>query len=587
MSQAKGSSQASKGRHLKNALEYILNPEKTEMGTLIGGSHVLPDADFAFEKMLETKRSMEEKFGRKKTEGRQGYHFVLSFSPKDNVTPEMVMEITKKFIETYIPDYESVYAVHTDKEHLHSHVVFNSVNMINGLKYHYKNGDWAKIIQPITNRLCEEYGLSTIELEDWDKQKESSKNQNYNDSKTQKEKLEKPKKSKPELIQEDINECLGIVKSRQEFDLEMQKRGYEVHRKGATGNDLVHTAVLPPGGEGRRRLNEKQEKILKSLPEMDMAVKKTKRKQKTQKSVKVKHEEKKETKKAVMAVEDSVRASSDIKNNVRDKMDKDGIDIDNSEEHKTEPFIFTDTSEHTEENKQITHFAPFIKSAKIKSAKAGKVNKREDKTYVPVPKKQTVIIVKSMTAAFILDDYGKRRRGKYYREYVKFDVIQKKVKYLHGNRINTMDQLENRLTELYSLRKKLTDRKREIFKDRKKYAKVFRMFKTLEQLRIPVKLYQDGDHTFSKEYEQMKEILAELRKSGMTTDEVKDRYNEFKERLSSIGKLEHMLQKEVKLCEEIKRESIESIQKQIGKQRQQDHVAEQRKGKGKIKNRTR
>lgn len=561
---------------MKNALEYILNPEKTEMGTLTGGNHILPDADFAFEKMLETKKTMEEKYGRKKTEGRQGYHYVLSFSPKDNVTPEMAMEITKKFIEAHIPDYESVYAVHTDKKHLHSHVVFNSVSMVNGLKYHYKNGDWAKIIQPITNRLCEEYGLSTIKLEDWDdKKKEPSKNQNYSEwqaqaeSEAESEKQGKPKKPKPELVQEDIWECLNLAESRQEFDLEMQKRGYEVNRKGTTGADLKHTSVLPPGGKQNKRLKEEQEKILKSLPET-----KKKKIKKKQHRVNEKQEKKnyadddKETMNENTV--DMPVSFEENKNNVRDKMDKDGMDIEENKEQK-------------EEKHHKIHPAPFIRSAKmkpVKSANAEKISERADETCSFVPKKETVLVVRTMTAAFILDDYSKRRKGKYYHEYVKFDTIQKKVKYLHGNHISTMKQLEKRLEELYSLREKLADRKKEIFRERRKYVKIFRFYETLEKLRIPAQLYCDGDQTFSGEYEQLKNTLAELKKSGMTVEGIKKQYDSFREKLSSMGKTEYMLQKEIKLCEDIKQESIQK-QRQI--QKQKEYIAKQEKSRSKEK----
>ena len=61
-------------RHLKHALSYILNPDKTEGGIWTGGS-ITPDPSEALRIMLDTK----EEFG--KTYGRQGYHFVISFSP--------------------------------------------------------------------------------------------------------------------------------------------------------------------------------------------------------------------------------------------------------------------------------------------------------------------------------------------------------------------------------------------------------------------------------------------------------------------------------------------------------------------------
>ena len=66
MSQAKGTSQQAMGKHLKNSLEYILKSEKTRMGTLIGGNHILPDPEYAFKQMLKTKKSMEEKYGNQK-----------------------------------------------------------------------------------------------------------------------------------------------------------------------------------------------------------------------------------------------------------------------------------------------------------------------------------------------------------------------------------------------------------------------------------------------------------------------------------------------------------------------------------------
>lgn len=66
--------------HLKNAIEYIQNPDKTEECVLVGSINCLPDT--AFEQMLETKKLYH------KTGKRQGYHIILSFSPEEVVTPE-------------------------------------------------------------------------------------------------------------------------------------------------------------------------------------------------------------------------------------------------------------------------------------------------------------------------------------------------------------------------------------------------------------------------------------------------------------------------------------------------------------------
>ena len=80
--------------------------------------------------------------------------------------PQTMYQLTQEFIEEYLGDrYKALFAVHVDKGHLHSHIIFNSVSMIDGYKYQYTKGDWKNIIQPITKRPCEKYGWSVIPAE--------------------------------------------------------------------------------------------------------------------------------------------------------------------------------------------------------------------------------------------------------------------------------------------------------------------------------------------------------------------------------------------------------------------------------------
>lgn len=520
MSQAKGKSQASKGKHLKNSLEYILNPEKTEKGTLIGGNHILPDADFAFEKMLETKRIMDERFGYKKMEGRQGYHFVLSFSPKDDVTPEMAMEITERFIKNYIPDYESVYAVHTDRQHLHSHIVFNSVNLINGQKYRYENGDWAKIIQPITNRLCKEYGLSIIELEDYDKSK---------------------KKGITQLIQEDVEECLKKVKSRTQFDHEMEKRGYTVKRKGARGQDLKNVTVIPPKTGKKEpkghRLKGEQKKIFDSLPE-HFKENKTEKKKKT--------EEKAQDKtKKILSKQATGLLLSQIDNKKKKKEDKGGADWEEDRMDKDGIGEETEQESYQEENYRNWQYEDH-----------NFTSPKKEKVFYHVKFKQTKVTV-DMAGRYLIRDLRYRRNGRYYQEYVKFDLTRKKIKYLHNHSIRTMEDLQNRKVALQKAAEKLESKKIMLWKERYPYKKLFDCYKRLEALRIPVQLYRDGDTTFQGEYEEMRKLIDKIHKSGMKPEELKALYERIHGQLSEIGQLEHELKKEMALCEAIENDSIQ------------------------------
>ena len=144
--------------HLKNALEYIQNPDKTEGCVLVGGINCLPDT--AFEQMEETKNIFH------KTGKRQGYHVIISFSPEEEVTAEQAMYVLEHFAKDVLgDDYEAVYAVHTDREHMHGHLIWNSVSMTTGKKYNSPKGNWKNHLQPITNKYCDELGLSIMPAE--------------------------------------------------------------------------------------------------------------------------------------------------------------------------------------------------------------------------------------------------------------------------------------------------------------------------------------------------------------------------------------------------------------------------------------
>ncbi|WP_051684868.1 relaxase/mobilization nuclease domain-containing protein [Clostridium sp. KNHs205] len=198
--------------HLKHALDYIMNESKTESGVLVGGWNCVPK--FAFEQMVGTK----ELYG--KMGGRQGYHFVISCPPGEG-TPEQLLELMREFAQKFLgDDFEAVYSIHSDKEHCHGHLVFNSVNMDTGKKYEYKKGDWKHQIQPITNRLCEKYGLSIMPAE------YSKHPVNMNRKQWEKE------RSWGEFIEDDVKYCRGVAGDYEHFLYLLEELGY-VLKQGA------------------------------------------------------------------------------------------------------------------------------------------------------------------------------------------------------------------------------------------------------------------------------------------------------------------------------------------------------------------
>lgn len=199
--------------HLKNALEYIQNPDKTEECVLVGGINCLPDT--AFEQMEETKNIFH------KTGKRQGYHVIISFSLEEKVTAEQAMYVLEHFAKDVLSDdYEAVYAVHTDREHMHGHLIWNSVSMTIGKKYNSPKSNWKNHLQPITNKYCDELGLSIMPAE-------YSKNpKNISRDKWEKE------MSMKEIILRDAKMCAYAAGNVEHFKYLMKRLGY-VFKKDA------------------------------------------------------------------------------------------------------------------------------------------------------------------------------------------------------------------------------------------------------------------------------------------------------------------------------------------------------------------
>ena len=216
------------GRHLKKAIDYVMNPEKTQDGRLVGAMNC--QVDYAFEQMKQTKKNFN------KLDKRQGYHIILSFV-EDEIDPDKAYEITRRFVEEYLGErYETVFCVHDNTDHIHSHTIFNSVSFLDGKKYRYEKGDWAKEIQVIINRLCEEYGLSTIDIEMNGEEKRNYDWKEYRDGKV----------VWSDMIARDLDACILQACSYEQFLELLKGKGYEI-KQGK------YLAVRPQGMTRFRR----------------------------------------------------------------------------------------------------------------------------------------------------------------------------------------------------------------------------------------------------------------------------------------------------------------------------------------------
>ena len=140
---------------LEEAIDYAMNRDKTERSVFEDSIGCV--CETAYQDMVETKKRYH------KMDGVQGYHLVQSFA-KGEVTPELAHQIGMELAERLLQrKYEAVITTHLNTEHYHNHIVFNSVSMEDGKKYHSNSRSYYEDVRKASDALCLKYGLSVIE----------------------------------------------------------------------------------------------------------------------------------------------------------------------------------------------------------------------------------------------------------------------------------------------------------------------------------------------------------------------------------------------------------------------------------------
>lgn len=147
---------------LSSALKYITDPQKTNNGELVSGQNIIIPSN-AYDEMLLTREMAILAGNQPKENERFGFHFVQSFSPEDNLTPEQVHEIGLKTMKAYLGESaEFVIATHTDKEHLHNHIILNATNP-KTLKKFQQSKSQLEELKEISDVISKEYGCKIID----------------------------------------------------------------------------------------------------------------------------------------------------------------------------------------------------------------------------------------------------------------------------------------------------------------------------------------------------------------------------------------------------------------------------------------
>lgn len=210
---------------MRNVLEYVLRDEKVKEGYVeISGPYSGESINYdeVYQSWLAEKRLWD------KDTGRMYSHNIISFHKDEQVTPEQVLEIGKEFSERFFSGHQYVIGVHRDKDHLHCHIVTNSVSYLDGMKLHQTKRD-LEHQKEFTNNLCLERGLTIAE-----------KGHHFDGSVFEQGEITAWSKDKYNLLLNDtkksfVAECaIAIMEvvpqstSREEFISGMEERGWSV-----------------------------------------------------------------------------------------------------------------------------------------------------------------------------------------------------------------------------------------------------------------------------------------------------------------------------------------------------------------------
>ncbi|SHH59899.1 relaxase/mobilization nuclease domain-containing protein [Sporanaerobacter acetigenes] len=196
------------------AIKYITKNSKTN-SNLISGVNCRPSS--AFDEMMVVKNMYN------KTDGRQFIHFVQSFHPKENITPELAHKIGLELLEDErFKDFQIVVATHIDKEHIHNHFIINTVNIETGRKWQQSNIELEQL-KGYSNKLCYEHGLKYSFVDTG-----SDKFINRESYSSGEYRAKKEGRSWKHELWLTINECMKISTSKEEFIKIMNALGYQI-----------------------------------------------------------------------------------------------------------------------------------------------------------------------------------------------------------------------------------------------------------------------------------------------------------------------------------------------------------------------
>ena len=150
-------------RNVKQALTYILNPDKTDKRVLTISLNCMTEPEYAYTQM----KTVYEQYARRSYDAPpsksgkspvKAIHYIMSFANSEGVTPELAHKIGMAFVrKMFGDDVQAVIATHVNTDFVHNHILVNSYS-ITGKRF-YDNKASVRKMREVTNGVCRAFGV--------------------------------------------------------------------------------------------------------------------------------------------------------------------------------------------------------------------------------------------------------------------------------------------------------------------------------------------------------------------------------------------------------------------------------------------
>ena len=203
-------------QYISDSIAYILSPENPSGNEKCFQATFLNCVDNGIAGLSDQFYEIRRVFN--KDSDILAHHYIQSFSPNEKITPELVHQIGAELAQKMAPGFQVIVSTHVDKDHLHNHILINSVSFETGLKWK-GNGATLNAMRSESDKLCRQYGLTTID-----------RHSGFRgiDQATQKL-AEKGESWKVELCRV-LDEAVMMCNTKNEFYAYMKRKGFEITR---------------------------------------------------------------------------------------------------------------------------------------------------------------------------------------------------------------------------------------------------------------------------------------------------------------------------------------------------------------------